>query len=224
MKKRFLGSGKIWIIPAVTALIILVSAPAMAQNLTLTDVFVSPAGYLIGSLFGFNPGFPSYANVNGLGKLVWIEMELPGALIEVYTDGYIRLIEAEGYANIDYQNGLITKIGSIPFAYESGRVRSIGGVPLEYKTGQLISIGGIPIAYNENGPLLQMGGIPFAYQDGRIVQISNVPVVYDLDGRVRRVGEVQFAYDYGVLKEIVGKIPGVNIAVTSVVEFRKLHK
>ncbi|HSR13009.1 MAG TPA: hypothetical protein VLS90_16305, partial [Thermodesulfobacteriota bacterium] len=91
----------------------------------------------------------------------------------------------------------------------------------DYNYGRMTRIGATPLDYDSNGPLVRLGGVRFAYKDGRISQIAYLPVVYDRNGRVVSLGGVRFSYDYGTLKQIVGQVPGVTIAVTSVVEFRR---
>lgn len=201
--------------------LLLLFFPGPAQGQTVTDIFVSPVGNVLGSLAVFDPGFPSFVNIHGSGLLVWIEMELPSSLIEVYPYGAIRLIEAEGNAEIDYENGQISRIEGIRFTYDSGRVVSVGPVPLEYESGRLTRIGDVPLSYDRNGRLVQIGEINLEYRDARIVRVADLPLAYDSNGRIRNVAGVEFNYEYGNLKEIIGKIPGVSITATWVVEFRK---
>ncbi len=208
---------------ALAAVLFLFSfSAAPVQGQTLSDIFVSPVGNVLGTLTFFDPGFPAYVNVHGSGLLVWIEMELPTSIIEVYSYGAIRLVEAEGNADIVYDaNGLISEIEGIPFTYEDGRVVSIGSIPFEYEFGRLIRVGDVPFLYDPNGPLIQIGGINLEYQDERIVRAADLPFEYDSNGRIRNVAGVEFNYEYGTLKEIVGKIPDLSVTVTWVVEFRK---
>jgi hypothetical protein len=100
--------------------------PLEAQ--TLSEVFVSPTGNVLGVLFDFNPGFPSAIFISAGGLLVWVEMEIPKALIEIYPDGYVRLIQATSCLGTSFTESPINKIGDVPFGYDSnGRVSKIGG-------------------------------------------------------------------------------------------------
>ncbi len=209
------------ILSLAAGLLVLSLLAGPVQGQMLAEIFVSPVGNVLGALAVFDPGFPSYVNVHGSGLLVWVEMQLPSSIIEIYPYGAIRVIEAEGNADIDYEDGLISRIEGIPFTYESGRIVSIGPIPFEYESGRLIRVGDIPFSYDPNGPLVQMGEINLEYQDERIDRVADLPLAYDSNGRIRNIGGVEFIYEYGTLKEILGKIPGVRVTVTWVVEFRK---
>ncbi len=193
--------------------------PIYGQN--LSQIYVSPVGYVIGAIFDANPGFPSDIYVSNAGQLVWVEMEVPRALIEVYSDGYVRLIEHGPSADISYDRGMIRRIGGLQFRHESGRVREIGDVHFEYESGQIRKIGDVRFDYDQNGRIRNIGNIRFAYETGRLTQIGNLRFQYDDSGRIGNINGVHFRYDYGTLKEVTGNIPGVLITITSVVEFRK---
>jgi hypothetical protein len=120
-------------------LILFLASPIYAQK--LSQLYVSPGGYVLGAIFDANPGFSSDIYVSNAGQLVWIEMEIPHALIEVYSDGYIRLIEEGPSANVDYEGGMIRRIGDVRFHYDNGRVREIGNLDFEYEIGQLRRMG-----------------------------------------------------------------------------------
>jgi hypothetical protein len=195
-------------------------SPLEAQ--TLSEVFISPTGNVLGSLSDFNPGFPAVTFVNGGGLLVWVEMEIPSALVEIYPDGYVRLIESGPYIEISYADGRISKIGDLPLEYDlNGRIRRIGGVRFHFEDGRLRKIGDISFDYDSNALVSKIGHLRFDYQDGRIRKVDGLPFQYDANGRVSKIGGVGFDYEYGTLKRVRGKIPGVALTVTSVVEFRK---
>jgi hypothetical protein len=198
-------------------------SPVFGQ--TLSDIYISPAGYILGSTYTFNPRFPSYAYVNGIGLLVWVEMEMPGALIEIYSDGYLRLLQEEASAKISYdrnRTGRIRKIDKQPFVYSSdGRIIRIGDLNFEYANGQLRKMGDLSFSYDGNGRLTRIGRLPLVYRSGLVAQIAGISFEYDSNGRIARVGDVSFTFDYGKLKKVSGEIPGVSVIITSVVEIRK---
>jgi hypothetical protein len=199
------------------------ATPLHCQN--LTEIYVSESGSVLGMILYCDPGFPSYVFVKGGGALIWVNMEIPGAIIEINSVGNVNLVERTSPGSITYADGRISRIGEIQFQYESGRVRTIGNLRFEYyrwdigQTGKLTRIGDIPIMI-EDGFLRQLGPIHFEYENGLIRKIDNLVFNYET-GRIRRIGEVQFDYDYGTLKTITGNIPGVALKITSVIEFRR---
>jgi hypothetical protein len=194
------------------------SLPLWAQ--TLSEVYVSPVGYILGCILNFNPGFSAQIFVNADGLLVWVDLETPYGVIEVYSDGYIRLLQQASPYRISYENGLIHRIGDLRLDYDdNGRIAKIGPVSFAYDTGRLRRIDNIPIDYT-NGRVTDIGGLQFNYNTGRIQEIGNLPFFYDDDGRIRNIGGVRLRYEYGTIKEVTGNIPGVSVIVTSIVEFR----
>lgn len=189
---------------------------------TLSEVFVSPTGNVLGVLFDFNPGFPSAIFISGGGLLVWVEMEIPKAIIEIYPDGYVRLIQAASYLGTSFTDSPINRIGDVPFAYDSnGRVSRIGEVRFHFEDGRLRKIGDLSFESDSNGLVSKIGHVRFDFQYGRIEKIDDLHFQYDANGLVSKIGGVGFDYEYGTLKEVKGRIPGVTLTVTSVVEFRK---
>jgi hypothetical protein len=212
--KKFLGA------MILLLFISFLGSPLEAQ--TLSEVFISPTGNVLGSLCDFNPGFPSAIFINGGGLLVWVEMEIPSALIEIYPDGYVRLIEAAPSMEISYANGRINKIGDLPFKYDpNGRISRVGEVGFHFEDGRLRRIGDISFHYDSNALVSNIGQLRFDYQDGRTQKVDGLPFQYDANGLVSKIGAVGFEYEYGMLKRVRGNIPGVALTVTSVVEFRK---
>jgi hypothetical protein len=194
------------------------SLPVRAQ--TLSEVYVSPVGYVLGYILNFNPGFSSQVFINGAGLFVWVDMQTPYGVIEVYSDGYIRLLEEMPSYSISYENGRIRRISDLRFDYDdNGRIAKIGQVAFAYETGRLRRIGDRPIDY-DSGRVSNIGGLHFDYKTGRIRDIGNLSFFYDDDGRIRNIGDVRLKYEYGSVKEVTGNNPGVSVIVTSIVEFR----
>ena len=153
----------------------------------------------------FNPGFSSQILVDGTGLLVWVDMEIPKGIIEVYSDGYIRLLEQKSSYNTSYESGQIHNIGDLSFAYENGQLYKIGDIRITYESGRIRNI----------------GDLHFIYESGRIRKIGKLDFLYDENGRIRNIGGARFEYDYGSLREVKGNIPGVSINIATIVEFRK---
>jgi hypothetical protein len=194
--------------------------PVYAQ--TLSEIFVSRSGNVLGAIFYFDPGFPSYAFVKGGGQLVWVDMEIPNAVIEIYTTGYVQLVEQEPPASITYADGRISKIGDLGFEYESGRIRKIGNLSFAYHFWRISKVGDVRIVI-EDGFIRDLGDVHFEYENGRVRKIDSLIFTYE-NGRIQRIGQVIFDYDYGTLKKVTGEIPGVSLTISSVIEFRKFLK
>jgi hypothetical protein len=200
--------------------IFFLASPISAQN--LSQLYVSPVGYVLGAIFDANPGFSSDIYVSNAGQLVWIEMAIPHALIEVYADGYIRLVEEEASANVAYEGGLIRRIGDVRFHYDdNGRVSEIGDVHFDYESGQLRRMDDLRFHRDEFGRIRSIGSLGLTYADERIHKIGDLTFLYDDNGLIQNIGGVRFDYEYGRLREVTGHIPGVGVTVTWVVEFRK---
>jgi hypothetical protein len=197
----------------------------IAHPQTLTELYVTESGVFLGGIFAFDPGFPAYAFVKGNGILVWINLEIPGAIVEVNLYGNVSLVERVPPGPILYKDGRIDRIGDLRFDYDSGRVRKIGDLRFDYygwglgQTGKMSQIGDTPLVI-EDGFLLRIGNVRLQYRDGVLDKIDDLPFVYE-DGRIKRIGEVRFLYDYGTLKKVEGEIPGVALKISSVVEFRR---
>ena len=196
-----------------------------AHPQTLTELYVTESGVVMGAIFAFNPGVPAYAFVKGNGVLVWINLEIPGAIVEVNLYGNVSLVERVPPGPISYEDGRIDQIGDLRFEYDSGRVRRIGDLRFDYygwslgQTGKISRIGDVPLLI-EDGFLCRIGNVQLEYQNGVMRKIDDLLLVYE-NGRIKRIGEVQFAYDYGTLKKVEGEIPGVALKISSVVEFRR---
>ncbi len=197
----------------------------IAHPQTLTELYVTESGVVLGGIFAFDPGFPAYAFVKGNGVLVWINLEIPGAVVEVSLYGNVSLVERVPPGPVSYKDGRIDRIGDLRFDYDSGRVRKIGDLRFDYygwglgQSGKMSQIGDIPVVI-EDGFLLRIGDVRLQYRDGMLGKIDDLPFVYE-DGRIKRIGEVRFTYDYGTLKKVEGEIPGVTLKISSVVEFRR---
>ncbi len=197
----------------------------IAHSQTLTELYVTESGVVLGGIFAFDPGFPAYAFVKGNGVLVWINLEIPGAIVEVNLYGNVSLVERVPPGPISYEDGRIDRIGDLRFEYDSGKVRRIGDLRFDYygwglgQSGKMSQIGGVPLV-TEDGFLQQIGQVRLQYRDGLLAKIDDLLFVYE-NGRIKRIGEVRFAYDYGTLKKVEGEIPGVALKISSVVEFRR---
>jgi hypothetical protein len=191
---------------------------AFGQN--LSKIYVTEIGNVLGAILRANPGYPCSIYINGFGLLVWIDIEIPNALIEVYSDGYLRLIETTPSTNIHYDMGRIQKINHVSFHYQDGRIDQMGALRFSYGTGQMRNLGDLPVTWTENGLIGRIGTLSLNYKNGRIAQIGDLPFTYDDNGRVTRIGGVSFHYDSGTLKSVTGSIPGVSIIISTTVEFR----
>ncbi len=205
-------------------LLIFLTGPA-ASGQTLTQMYVSEWGQVLGTVFKFNPGYPSYALVKGNGVLVWVDIEIPGAFVELNTFGSVSLVERTSPSDISYEDGRISRIGDLPFEYDTGRVTKIGDLAFDYyglnlsETGRINRIGDVPIVI-EDGFLRQLGDVRFEYENGLVQKIDDLTFAYE-NGRVQKIGDVEFDYDMGRLKNAEGKIPGVDLTISSVVEFHR---
>lgn len=199
-----------------------------AHPQTLTELYVTEAGVVLGGIFAFDPGFPAYAFVKGNGVLVWVNLEVPGAIVEVTLYGNVSLVERVAPGSISYKDGRIDRIRDLRFDYDSGKVRTIGDLRLDYygwglgQTGKMSQIGDVPLVI-EDGFLLRIGSVRLEYRNGVLGKIDGLLFVFE-NGRVKRIGDVQFSYDYGTLKRVEGEIPGVALKISSVVEFRRSMK
>lgn len=205
-------------------LILLVgSAGASAQ--TLTEVYVSEWGQVLGTVFKLDPGYPSYALVKGNGVLVWVDIEIPGGFVELNTFGNVSLVERTSPSDISYEDGRISRIGDLPFEYDTGRVTKIGDLSFDYyglnlsETGRINQIGDVPIVI-EDGFLRRLGDVRFEYENGMLQKIDDLTFAYE-NGRVQKIGDVEFDYDMGRLKNAEREIPGVDLKISSVVEFHR---
>ena len=195
---------------------------------TLNEIYVTESGVVWGAIFAFNPGVPSYVFVRGNGILAWINLEVPGAIVEVNLYGNVSLVERVPPGPISYKDGRIDRIGDLRFEYDSGKVRRAGDLRFDYygwglgQTGKISRIGDVPILI-EDGFLRRIGNVRLEYRDGVLSKIDDLLFVYE-DGRIKRIGEIQFTYDYGTLKKVEGEIPGVAMKISSVVEFRRSIK
>jgi hypothetical protein len=200
----------------------------IAHPQTLTELYVTESGVVLGAVFAFDPGFPAYAFVKGNGVLVWMNIEVPGAIVEVSLYGNVSVVERVPPGPISYQDGRIERIGDLRFEYDSGKVYRIGDLRFDYygwglgQTGKISRIGDISLLI-EDGFLRRIGNVRLEYRDGRLDKIDDLLFVYE-DGRIKRIGEVRFSYDYGTLKKVEGEVPGVALKISSVVEIRRSIK
>lgn len=195
------------------------SLPVWAQ--TLSEVYVSRVGYVLGYITNFNPGFSSQIFINGAGLFVWVDMQIPYGIIEIYSDGYTRLIEKMPSYSISYESGFIRKIGDLRFDYDAnGRIANIGQLRFGYESGMIHKIGETRFGY-ESGRVRSIGDLHLHYETGQIRKIGDLNFHYDDNGRIRNIGGVRFSYEYGSIKEVTGNIPGVSVTITSIFEFRK---
>jgi hypothetical protein len=199
-----------------------------ANPQTLTELYVTESGIVLGAIFAFNPGVPAFAFVKGNGVLVWINLEIPGAIVEVNLYGNVSLVERVPPGPISYEDGRIDRIGDLRFEYDSGKIRRAGDLRFDYygwglgQTGKISRIGDVPLL-TEDGFLRRIGNVRLEYRDGVLSKIDDLLFVYE-DGRIKRIGGIQFIYDYGTLKKVKGEIPGVAMKISSVVEFRRSIK
>jgi len=211
-----------------TSLLFVLLPLNIANPQTLTELYVTESGVVLGAIFAFKPGVPAYAFVKGNGVLVWINLEIPGAIVEVNLYGNVSLVERVPPGPISYKDGRIDRIGDLRFEYDSGRVRRIGDLRFDYygwglgQTGKISRIGDVPLLI-EDGFLRRIGNVRLEYRDGRLGKIDDFLFVYE-DGRIKRIGGIQFIYDYGTLKKVDGEIPKVAMKISSVVEFRRSIK
>ena len=199
-----------------------------AHSQTLNELYVTESGIVLGAIFAFNPGAPAYVFVRGNGILAWINLEVPGAIVEVNLYGNVSLVERVPPGPISYKDGRIDRIGDLRFEYDSGRVRRIGDLRFDYygwglgQTGKISRIGDVSLLI-EDGFLRRIGNVRLEYRDGRLGKIDDFLFVYE-DGRIKRIGGIRFIYDYGTLKKVDGEIPKVAMKISSVVEFRRSIK
>jgi len=195
---------------------------------TLTELYVTESGVVLGAIFAFDAGFPAYAFVKGNGVLVWMNLEIPGAVVEVNLYGNVSLVERKPPGPVAYKDGRISRIGDLPLEYDSGKIRAMGDLRFDYygwglgQTGKINRIGDIPVV-TEYGFLTRLGSVRLEYKDGLIAKIDELDFSYE-SGRIKKIGDVQFTYDYGVLKKVSGEISGVALKISSVVEFRRSLK
>ena len=213
-------------IVAISSILLLALLPVNdAHSQELKELYVSEAGMVFGAIFAFDVGAPAYALVKGNGILVWVNLEIPGAIVEVSLYGNVSLVERVPPASVSYKDGRISQIGDLRFEYDSGRVRKIGDLRFDYygwglgQTGKISQIGDMPVVI-EDGFLRKLGTIRLEYQNGLLWKVDDLVFIYD-SGRIQRIGEVLFQYDYGTLKKVSGEIPGVALKISSVVEFRR---
>lgn len=171
MKKKFLLS--------VFSLLLGLFFGAPVGSQTLTEIYVSESGNVLGAIFFFQPGVPSYAFVKGGGVLVWLNIEIPGAIIEVDIRGNVRLVERSSPGSIAYEDGRISRVGDLGFEYESGRIIRMGEVRFDYygwdlgRIGRMSRMGEVPIVI-EYGFLLQLGKVRFEYENGLVRKIDDL--------------------------------------------------
>ena len=199
-----------------------------AHTQTLTELYVTESGVVLGGIFAFDPGVPAYAFVKGNGVLVWMNIEIPGAIVEVNLYGNVSLVERVPPGSVSYKDGRISQIGDLPLEYDSGKIRKIGDLRFDYygwglgQTGKISQIGDIPVVI-EDGFLRRLGSIRLEYKNGLIGKIDDLDFSYE-SGRIQQIGDVQFVYDYGILKKVTGEISGVALKISSVVELRRSIK
>ena len=199
-----------------------------AHPQSLTELYVTESGVVLGGIFAFDPGVPAYAFVKGNGILVWMNIAIPGAIVEVTPYGNVSLVERVPPGSVSYKDGRISQIGDLPLEYDSGKVRAIGHLRFDYygwslgQTGQISQIGDIPVVI-EYGFLTRLGSVRLEYKDGLISKIDDLDFSYE-SGRIKRIGDVQFTYDYGILKKVSGEISGVALKISSVIDFRRSIK
>ena len=199
-----------------------------AHPQTLTELYVTESGVVLGGIFALDPGFPAYAFVKGNGVLVWLNIEIPGAIVEVNLYGNVSLVERVPPGSVSYKDGRVSRIGRLQLEYDSGKVRAIGDLRFDYygwglgQTGKMSQVGDIPIVI-EYGFLTGLGFVRLEYKNGLISKIDDLDFSYD-SGRIKKIGDVQFTYDYGILKKVTGEIPGVGLKISSIVEFRRSIK
>ena len=196
-----------------------------AHSQILTELYVTESGVVLGGIFAFDPGVPAYAFVKGNGILVWMNIEIPGAIVEVNLYGNVSLVERVSPGSVSYKDGRISRIGDLPLEYDSGKIRAIGDLRFDYygwglgQTGRINQIGNVPVVI-EDGFLTRLGSVRLEYKNGLISKIDDLGFSYD-SGRIQKIGDVQFVYDYGTLKKVSGEISGVALKISSVVEFRR---
>ena len=210
---------KILLFPIILVFFALSVHPLHAQS--LSKIYVAPTGHVLGLIFTANPAFPCDLYIKDTGNLVWIEIQLSHALLEVYSDGYLQLIEAGPSAPLSLAGGRLQKIGDISLAYESGRIHKIGGLPIYYETGQIRGLGDLSIAYDDVRRISRLGKISLSYKNGRLHQIGDLQFDYDSNGRLRKIGGVSFSYENGTVQKMSGNLAGASVILSSVVEFRK---
>ena len=185
----------------------------------LKEIYVSEGGTVLGAIFYFDPGYPSYALVNSAGVLVWLNMEIPGAMLEIDTAGRIKLLERISPGTISYSYGQISQIGDLRLEYDAGRIKKIGNLSFGYDQWKLAQVGNMPIVIKD-GLLQSLGAARFEYEVGRLRKINDLAFTYQT-GRVERIGQVQLYYEYGSLRKMTGEIPGVLVKISSIVDFRR---
>ena len=208
-------------LPFLLGIIIILFCPASGFTQNLSKVYVAPSGNVLGAIINANPGYPASLLLDGTGLLGWIDLQLPNALIEIYPDGYLRIIELRGGAKLSYNDGRIEKINDLLFQYVSGRVVQIGSMRLEFNTGQLRKVGDLIFSSDSTGQIQKIGGLAMECQNGRILKIGSLPFTYDGNGRIAQIGNVQFKYEMGNLESLTGSNPGISITVSSTMEFRR---
>ncbi len=208
------------------AVVLVLFCPAFGFAQDISKIYVAPSGNVLGVILTANPGYPASMLLDGTGLLGWIDLQLPNALIEIYPDGYMRLIELGGGAAVIYSDGRIQKIGDFLFQYVSGRVTQIGALRLDYNTGQLRKIGNLALSPDNSGQIQKIGAIALECNNGRILKIGSLAFSYDGNGRIVRIGGVHLSYEMGNLLSMSGSIPGVAVTVSSTMEFRRrlLHE
>ena len=227
MKNKKLGPQHILACFAASLLFALVPLNS-AHPQTLTELYVTESGVVLGAIFAFDAGYPVFAFVKGNGILVWLNIKIPGAIVEVNLYGNVSLVERMPPGSVSYKDGRISQIGDLPLEYDSGKVRAIGDLRFDYygwglgQTGKINQVGDIPVVI-EYGFLTRLGSVRLEYKDGLISKIDDLDFSYD-SGRIKRIGDVQFTYDYGILKKVSGEISGVALKISSVVDFRRSIK
>ena len=212
---------------AVSFLIALVP-PSSAYPQMLTELYVTESGVVLGAIFALDVRFPAHALVKGNGVLVWVNIEIPGAIVEVSLYGRVSLVERMPPGSVSYKDGRISQIGDLRLEYDSGKVRAIGGLLFDYygwglgQTGRINRIGNMPVVI-EDGFLIGLGSIRLEYKNGLISKIDDLNFFYE-SGRIQQIGDVRFIYDYGTLKKVTGENPGVALKISSVVELRRSIK
>jgi hypothetical protein len=194
--------------------------PLQAQE--LSRIYVAPTGNVLGAIFTANPGYPCHIYIKDTGNLVWVDFQVSTALLEVYSDGYLQLIEAGSSATIslsDYER--LKKVDDVSLSYENGRIKKIGDMAFDYDTGQIRRFGDLSITFDDVRRIAQLGNISLSYANGRFRRIGDLRFDYDANARLQKIDGLSFSYENGTLQKMSGNIPGVSVILSTIVEFRK---
>ena len=177
--------------------------PSSAYPQTLTELYVTESGVVLGAIFALDVRFPAHALVRGNGVLVWVNIEIPGAIVEVSLYGGVSLVERMPPGSVSYKDGRISQIGDLRLEYDSGKVRAIGDLLFDYygwglgQTGKINRIGNMPVVI-EDGFLIGLGSIRLEYKNGLISKIDDLNFFYE-SGRIQQIGDVRFSHYFGFI-------------------------